>query len=96
MQLYKNSDRSKLFSIIGLFIMASLILVSGVVFSIYSLVAHVQFLVMTTEVPGIVFGLVISFLGFRYMVSVMRLKSELTTTDAKFSWSNFKKSKKKS
>ncbi len=95
MMHYKTQDRSKMISLIGLFVMSSLILISGIGFSIYSLICNAQFSVFGSLIPGYVFGLVVTFLGARYFASVLRLKSELASTGSGFSWSNFKMGKKK-
>jgi len=95
MMLYKTQDKSKIISLIGLFIMSSLILISGIGFSIYSLICNTQFSVLGSQIPGYVFGIVVTFLGARYFASVLRLKSELASTGSGFSWSNFKMGKKK-
>jgi hypothetical protein len=91
---YKANNKSKFMSIVGLFIMAMLILISGIGFSIYSLINNIEFTVFKTQVPGAVFGLVVAFLGVRYLASVMHLKSELDSSDSGFSWSNFRKTDK--
>jgi len=43
--------------------------------------------------PGVVFGMVILFLGIRYFLSLSKLKDEVYKSSG-FSWSNFKREKK--
>ena len=72
-----------------------IIMLLGVSFIIYSLVNNVSFKVVNSSVHGAVFGMVVAYLGARYYFSVTKLKAELYKTTSQFSWSNFKKKKKK-
>lgn len=89
-----QTDKGKIFAIYGLYTFAAIIAITGVIFSIYSLINNVSFPVLNTNIPGVVFGLVVTFLGVRYFLSVNKLKSEVYKKSSKFSWSNFKKDKK--
>jgi len=88
-------EREKIVSIMLLFITSILIIVLGVSFSIFSVVNNISFRVLSSQVHGAIFGLVIIFLGVRYFLSVRKLKSEVYKTTSKFSWNNFKKKDKK-
>lgn len=79
-----------------LFITSVLIMVSGVYFSIYSLIYHMNFMVLKSSIHGAFIGLLVLYLGIRYFISVKKLKVELYKTTSVFSWSNFKKDKKNS
>lgn len=83
--------RGKLFVITALFALSVAIVILGASFSIYSVMNDVSFLVLSSQIHGAVFGLVIAFLGVRYVLSVRRLKNEVFKADCAFSWSNFKK-----
>ena len=72
-----------------------IIILLGVFFIIYSLVNDVSFKVLNTTVSGAIFGMVVAYLGARYFLSVTKLKAELYKTTSQFSWSNFKREKKK-
>ena len=72
-----------------------IIMLLGVSFIVYSLVNNVSFKVINSSVHGAVFGMVVAYLGARYYFSVTKLKAELYKTTSQFSWSNFKKKKKK-
>lgn len=87
-------NTSKVITIYALFIFAVLIMVSGAAFSIYSIINDVHFTVLTSSVPGVLFGLVVLYLGLRYCLSVRKLKAEVYKTTSRFSWNNFKKQKR--
>ena len=77
-----------------LFVFATAICVSGTAFSIYSFLNNISFQVLNTQIPGIAFGVVILFLGMRYLISLMKLKNEVYKPTSRFSWDNFKKKKR--
>ena len=86
-------DRKKKMSIMALLITSILIILLGAYFSVFSLVNNVSFNVLSSRIHGSIFGVVITFLGMRYFLSVQKLKAEVYKTTSKFSWSNFKKEK---
>ncbi|HEX2947872.1 MAG TPA: hypothetical protein VHT96_18185 [Clostridia bacterium] len=88
-------DRGKVVSIMLLYMMSSVIIISGIIFSIYSLVNNVGFTVLSSRINGAVFGSVVLFLGVRYFLSVHRLKAEVYKAESKFSWNNFRKGKER-
>ena len=88
-------EKKKIISIYALFAFAIAIMVSGVAFSIYSLIYNIHFQVLSASVHGLVFALVITFLGMRYFISVRKLKVEVYRNTSQFSWNNFKKDKTK-
>jgi len=88
----KAADTKKVIIVFLLFLMSIAIFLLGSFFSVYSLIEHISFKVLNTNVPGVIFGLAVAYLGFRYFFSVRKLRKEIYTPDAKFSWSNFKKS----
>jgi len=83
-------ESTKIASIAVLFITSLFIILLGVVFSIYSVIDNISFTVMSSQIHGAVFGVVIAFLGARYLLSVQRLKTEVYKGTSRFSWSNFK------
>lgn len=87
-------EKKKVAAILILSITAVIIILLGVSFSIYSLINNVSFTVLNSNVHGAVFGAVSIFLGIRYFLSVLKLKAEVYKASSKFSWSNFKKTKK--
>lgn len=87
-------SESKAASITFLYIVSAMITLAGLTFSIVSLVDSISLRVLTSEIPGAVFGIVVVFLGVRYMLSVNRLKKEVYKPTSRFSWSNFRKLKK--
>lgn len=89
----KTSDTKKVIIVSVLFLTALAIAVSGAFFSVYSFVNNISFKVINTNVSGIIFGLVVMYLGIQYAISVKKLRQELYSTTAVFSWSNFKKQK---
>lgn len=86
-------DSTKVASITVLFITSLFIILLGAAFCIYSVLYNVSFTVMTSQINGAVFGVVIAFLGFRYFLSVQKLKAEVYKSTSRFSWSNFRTEK---
>ena len=86
-------ESKKVIAIMALFATSTLIMAFGVIFSIISVINNISFMIMNSSIHGAVFGLVISFLGLRYFISVFKLKTEVYKTTSRFSWSNFKKDK---
>lgn len=86
-------ERNKVASIVILYITAIIIVLIGASFSIYSLIYDINISVLNTQINGAIFGLIITFLGARYFLSVKKLKIQVFQESAKFSWNNFKKSK---
>lgn len=83
--------KGKVFVIAALFALSFTIVILGVSFSVYSMMNDVSFLVLSSQIHGAVFGLVIVFLGVRYVLSVRKLKEKVYKADSMFSWSNFKR-----
>ncbi len=92
-RITQAANRNKTVSIIVLFAFSIAITLVGASFSVYSLINNVSFRVISNNVHGAIFGLVIAFLGIRYFLSVMKLKKEVYKTESQFSWSNFKRTK---
>ncbi|EHI98591.1 hypothetical protein CDLVIII_1905 [Clostridium sp. DL-VIII] len=90
-----SPDRSKKILINFLFIADMIIIFLGIFFSIFSLVNDIHFKVLSSLIPGTVFGLLVLYLGIRYYFSVTKLKEELLKSSSKFSWNNFKRKKEK-
>ena len=77
-----------------LYVVAIVIILLGASFCVYSALNDVQFAVLSSSVPGFVFGLVVLFLGIRYVFSLQKLKAEVYKTTSGFDWANFEKAKK--
>jgi len=84
----------KLLPIITLYIVSILIILIGTAFSIFSLINNVTLPVLSSQIPGVVFGAVMLFLGLRYLLSVNKLRREVFKSTTVFSWRNFKTEKK--
>lgn len=78
-----------------LFAFTVLIMLSGVFFIIFSLVNHISFTVLNSNIHGAIFGLLVSYFGIRNFLSVKKLKTEVYKDSSRFSWSNFKKNTKR-
>ena len=87
------APKEKVILIAVLYAMACAIILLGVVFGVYCALNQIMLPVLTTQVPGFVFGMVIAFLGVRYLFSLQKLKAEVFKTTSRFSWSNFKSEK---
>lgn len=88
------TDKSKVIILNILFFTAIVIIFSGIFFSIFSLVNNIHFIIFNSSISGAVFGLLVLYLGIKYYFSVIKLKDDLFKASSKFSWTNFKKSKK--
>ncbi|MDP4133764.1 MAG: hypothetical protein Q8882_07105 [Bacillota bacterium] len=87
----QNAQRSKVVSIMLLYIASIVIILLGASFSVFSAVNNISFTVLDSKIPGLIFGVVVLFLGVRYFLSVRKLKAEVYKASSKFSWYNFKK-----
>lgn len=85
--------KGKVAIIVVLYVLSILIMLLGAGFSAFSAINGVQMQVMTSTIPGFVFGMVILFLGIRYFMSMSKLRDEVLKSTG-FSWSNFRKVKK--
>jgi cytochrome c biogenesis protein CcdA len=86
-------DRKKVLSITLLFIGSIAIMLAGVVLGVISVINNATFRVLNADIPGVVFGAVVVFLGARYFLAVRKLKKEVYKSSSQFSWSNFRKNK---
>lgn len=85
--------KGKVAMIIILYVLSVVIMLLGAGFSAYSAINNVQMQVMSSKIPGFVFGMVILFLGIRYFMSLSKLREEVMKSSG-FSWANFRKAKK--
>ncbi len=88
----RSNVKGRVFLITVLYALSVAIILLGAGFSIYSMLHGVKFMILSTSIPGAVFGLVILFLGIRYFFSMTKLKDEVYQS-AGFSWNNFRKEK---
>ena len=85
--------RDKMISIVTLYIVSILIILAGTFFGVFSLLNNISIPVLSSQIPGVVFGVVVLFLGIRYLFSVNKLKDEVFKSTSTFSWRNFRKEK---
>jgi hypothetical protein len=88
-----SATKGRTAMIVMLYVMSIVIMLLGAGFCAYSAINGVQMQVMTSTIPGFVFGLVILFLGIRYFMSLSKLRDEVMKSSG-FSWANFSKEKK--
>lgn len=93
-QIKVQRTDNKFAAILFLQITAILIVLMGVAFSIISVLHNIYFPILSSNVHGSVFGLVVAFLGVRYFLSVQKLKTEVYKSTSQFSWRNFRILKK--
>jgi hypothetical protein len=67
----------------------------GLFFSAFSVINDISFRVIRSNIPGAIMGMLVFYLGLRYYFLVMKLKPEIYANSSGFSWSNFKRGKKK-
>ena len=85
--------KGKVVMIVILYVMSVLIMLLGAGFCAYSAINGVHMQVMSSTIPGFIFGMVILFLGVRYFMSLSKLRDEVMKSSG-FSWSNFRKEKR--
>ena len=85
-----TTDKYKIIIVNCLYVATMIIIFLGLFFSIFSLVNHINFKVLNSSVPGVVFGVLVLYLGIRYYFSVDKFKEELFNASSEFAWSNFK------
>ena len=84
-------DGNKKLVILLLTIFSIVIILMGSFFCVYSVLYSIQFTVLNNPVHGVVFGLLVVYLGFRYFFAVRKLKVEVYKPTSSFSLRNFKK-----
>lgn len=89
------ADKKKIVFVSVLYLTAMIIIFLGMFFTIFSLVNNISFKILSSSVPGAIFGLLVLYLGVRYYFSVIKLKEEVYNDSSKFSWNNFKRKKSK-
>ena len=85
--------KGKVAMLVILYVLSVVIMLLGAGFCAYSAIHNVQMQVMSSTIPGFVFGMVILFLGIRYFMSLSKLREEVMKS-AGFSWENFRKARK--
>lgn len=88
-------DRQKKIIIFFLYLGAIVIMFSGAFFGTFSALNKIYLKVLNASVPGVVFGVLVTYLGIRYFFMVDEFKKEFYRSTVKFSWSNFRKEKSK-
>lgn len=73
----------------ALYAVSILIILAGTYFSILSVVKDISIPVLSSSIHGAVFGVVVVFLGVRYLLSVSKLKTEVYKPTSRFTWKNF-------
>lgn len=73
-----------------LYSLALAIVLMGTGYTVYCLCQHVSLLVLNASMPGAVFGIVIAFLGIRYLFAVQKLSVSLRDPKNTFSWQNYR------
>lgn len=91
-----NNERKKLVIILFLYMGTAVIIFLGAFFSAYSLLNHIKLQVLNASISGAVFGVLTIYLGLRYSLMVSEFQTDFMKSSAQFSWSNFKREKRKS
>lgn len=87
-------DRRKVLTIGALYALSIVIMFSGIFFSILSVMKDISFMVLNAQMPGVVFGLLVTYLGLKNFLSIEKLKEEVYKDSSLFSWNNFRKVRK--
>ena len=85
------TDRRKVVTIGALYALSVVIMFSGIFFSILSMMEGISFTVLNAQMPGVVFGLLVTYLGLKNFLSVEKLKEEVYKDSSQFCWNNFRK-----
>ena len=93
MVVKEKTGMGKMPIIFALYTMSLAIVFSGVFFSAYSLINDITFSVLSNNISGCVFGIMVFYLGLRGLLNVMNFHEDVKNSNAIFSWSNFKKKK---
>ncbi len=96
MKKYNQSTilKQKALTLTILFGLALIIIFFGMFFCAFSFFNNISFKVLNSQIPGVIFGLLVMYLGIRYYLSVGRLKEEVYKSTSEFSWNNFNKKKR--
>lgn len=87
-----QSDGKKsgsIFAVAGLILTAGTIAVLGLGFGVYAAINNVNFTVMRSQIPGVLFAAVVAFLGIRYLIASVKLARKIRGRE--FAWRNFRK-----
>jgi hypothetical protein len=87
--------KQKALTLTILFGSALFIIFLGMFFCAFSFFNNISFKVLNSKIPGVIFGILVTYLGIRYYLSVGRLKEEVYKSTLEFSWKHFTKEKKK-
>lgn len=91
----KKHPKQKSYIIFSLYVGSLIIMFMGIFFGAFSVINNIQLKVLSTSIHGIVFGLLVTYLGIKYYFMVTEFKKGFYENDSKFSWSNFKKERRK-
>ena len=87
--------RQKTLTLTILFGSALFIIFLGMFLCDFSFFNNISIKVLYSQIPGVVLGLLVMYLGIRYYLSVGRLKEEVYKSTSEFHWNHFIKEKKK-
>ena len=87
-------SRQKTIIIFFLYLGTLIIMFLGVFFGTYSILNNIKLQVLNASIPGIIFGLLVTYLGLRYFFMVTEFKNDFYESTSKFSWGNFRKEKR--
>ena len=76
-----------------LYLGAALILLLGTFFCTYSIRNHIMLPVLNISVHGAVFGLLVAYLGVKYLIMVHQFGTQFTQSNETFQWRNFRRDK---
>ncbi|MBW8381251.1 MAG: hypothetical protein K0M69_01850 [Youngiibacter sp.] len=93
-QLENNKvSTAKAASITALSLLSLVIMVLGAYYIVHSTTNGITIKVINASVPGSVFGLLVLYLGFKYWISVRKLRTEVYKMSSSFSIKNFSRNK---
>jgi hypothetical protein len=87
--------KQKTISITVLLIVSLFIMFLGLFFSAFSFLNNISFKVISANIHGSIFGLLVFYLGLKYYLAVSKLREEIFNSTTPFSWDGFKKNNMK-
>lgn len=79
----------------SLYFFASIIIILGSFFTTYSILHQISLPILNTSVPGAILGILVVYLGLKYIFMLYKFESTFYEKNVTFSWRNFQRQGKK-
>lgn len=88
-----RADHQKKWILILFYVVAFSIFFSGVFYSTYSLIYNFKFQIVGRYMPSYIVGLLVAYLGVRYIIKIRTFENEFLKETSVFSWKNLHRKK---